>query len=247
MIASFTQTYGNERDLGHRDKLYEAYGRDSRLIEFKNMLDVNIHSFHDCEIGVINKYKSLNRVEKSIYLEHQDISYGGTIKELLRQLKILGVTHLFFSQDDTFSMDNESIDFMELLDYVKSFKENFMLSLAYDKEFINSPEMPYEKHESFTVHFSNTKDFGRAERFPMDDSPYIATMDIVRRIYGDYYMSDQRPIWNIEETLAQFCGSYRIPRFILDNPLFKNYNIIGRNTGQKNEEMLELFRKGILR
>jgi len=245
MIASFTQTYGNERNLGHRDMLYEGYSRDSRLIEFKNMLDVNIHSFHDCDQSVIDRYKSLNKVEKSMYLEHSDISYGETIKELLRQLEILGVTHLFFSQDDTFSADNEEINFVELFDYIKGFKENFMLNFSYTLEYLNYLDIPCEDHESFGVYHTNTKDFARADRFAMDDQPYIATMDIVRRIYGDYYLNDQRIIWRLEENLAEYCASYSIPRFILDKPIFKNYNIVGRNVSNRKKETKMLFQKKI--
>lgn len=247
MIASFTQTYGNERDLHYRDVLYEGYAKDSRMIEFKNMMDVNFHSFHNCDQRLINKYKSLNKVKKTIYLEHGEITYGDTIRELLRQLDILGVTHLFFTQDDSFSGPDRTIDLSELLEYVKGFDKNFMMNLAVDLEYLNHIKLPTIKHKTFTVHHSNTKDFARACKFAMDDSPYIATMDIVHRIYGEYYLSDKRTIWRIEENMADHCASFAIPRYILDKITFKNYNIIGFNLAGKKPDMVDLLERGILK
>jgi hypothetical protein len=226
--------------------LYEGYSRDSRLIEFKNMLDVNIHSFHDCDRSVIDNYKSLNKVEKSVYLEHNNVSYSQTIRTLLEELEALGVTHLFFSQDDTFSVENDKIDFVELLDYATGFNENFMLNLWYELEFLNYLDLPCEDHKSFGVYHTNTKDFARADKFAMDDAPYIATMDIVRRVYGDYYLNDHRTIWRVEEHLAEYCASFSIPRFILDKTVFRNYNIIGRNITKGRGGIAELFRRKIL-
>jgi len=246
MIASFVQTYGNERIEGERSHLYRAQANDKRMIEFKNMMDVNIFSFHDNHRSEIEQYRSLNRVDRSIYLEHYDVTYTDTIREMLRQLEILGVTHLFWTQDDSFSAENENLDFQELLDYVKSFKENFMINLAVDPEYLNHLQLPSDKLNTFTAYHSNTRDFSRAGKFAMDDSPYIATMDIVKKIYGDYYLDDQRTIWRVEENMAEHCASWKIPRFIPDKELFRNYNIIGRNLSEQKKQVRKLIDKGIL-
>jgi hypothetical protein len=246
MIASFTQTYGNEREPGQRDMLYGAQAKDERMIEFKNMLDVNFFSFHDNHRSEIDHYKYLNKVEKSVYLEHYDVTYTDTIRELLRQLEILGVTHLFWTQDDSFSAENEDLDLNELLDYVKGFKENFMINLAVDPEYLHHLQLPSDQLKTFTAYHSNTRDFSRAGKFAMDDSPYIATMDIVELIYGEYYLEDQRTIWRVEENMAEHCASWKIPRFIPDRELFRNYNIIGRTVSEEKKEARKLIEKGIL-
>jgi hypothetical protein len=247
MIASFVQTYGNEREVGHRSLLYGGQARDQRMIEFKNMLDVNIFSFHDNHKSEIEDYKSLNKVKKAVYLEHYDVTYTDTIRELLRQLEILGVTHLFWTQDDSFSAENEDLDLGELLDYVKGFKENFMINLAVDPEYLNHLQLPSDQLKTFTAYHSNTRDFSRAGKFAMDDSPYIATMDVVELIYGEYYLEDQRTIWRVEESMAEHCASWKIPRFIPDRELFRNYNIIGHNLSQEKKEARRLIEKGILK
>lgn len=246
MIASFVQTYGNEREPGQRSMLYRAQARDKRMIEFKNMLDVNLFSFHDNHQSEIDEYRSLNTVKRAMYLEHYDVTYTDTIREMLRQLEELGVTHLFWTQDDSFSAENEDLDLQELLDYVKGFKENFMINVAVGPEYLNHLQLPTDKLKTFTTHHSNTKDFSRAGIFAMDDSPYIATMDVVKRIYGDYYLNDQRTIWRVEENMAEHCASWKIPRFIPDRELFRNYNILGRNLSQEKKEARRLIDKGIL-
>jgi hypothetical protein len=246
MIASFVQTYGNERQVGERTFLHEAQANDKRMIEFKNMMDVNFFSFHDNHRSEIDNYKILNKVENSVYLEHEDVCYTDTIRVMLDELEARGVTHLFWTQDDSFSAENEHLDLQELLDYAMSFKENFMIHLAVGPEHLNHLQLPTDKLKTFTAHHSNTKDFARSGKFAMDDSPYIATMDIVRRIYSDYYLNDQRTIWRVEESMAEHCASWKIPRFIPDRELFKNYNIVGRNLANDKRESRKLIQKGIL-
>ena len=246
MIASFVQTYGNEREPGHRDLLYEAQSRDQRMIDFKNLCDVNFFSFHDNHQSEIDYYKTLNKVKKAVYLEHYDVVYTDTIREMLRQLEILGVTHLFWTQDDSFSAENHDLDLKELLDYAKGFKENFMINLAVDPTYLNHLQLPTDELKTFTAYHSNTRDFARSGKFAMDDSPYIATMDVVKRIYGDYYLNDQRTIWRVEESMAEHCASWKIPRFIPDKELFRNYNFLGYNLSQEKKEIQKLIQKGIL-
>lgn len=245
-IASFRQTYGNEREPGERNRLHEGYSRDKRLIEFENMLDLNIHSFHDNHRSEIDNYKVLNKVKNSIYLEHNDVTYTDTIRVMLDTLEAHGITHLFWTQDDSFSAENEDLDFVELLDYIGGFEKNFMINLAVDPEYLNHLQLPTDELGTLTIHKSNTRDFSRAGKFAMDDSPYIATMDVVKRIYGDYYLNDQRTIWRVEENMAEHCASWKIPRFIPDREIFRNYNILGRNLSQEKKEAKKLIQKGIL-
>lgn len=47
-LISFTQTYGN------RPILIDIYSRDERLIEFKNLFDINIYSFHNVNTKIQN-------------------------------------------------------------------------------------------------------------------------------------------------------------------------------------------------
>jgi len=188
MLVSFTQTYGTGRD-----ELIDIHFRDKRLIEFKNHFDKNIYSFHNCEQSTIDKFKELNKdiIKNVIILEFNDKTYTETVRKFINYIKELKCTHLFFSQDDTFSaMDNKDVDWVELIEYVKEYEKDFMISLYHKTEILNIDE-PYEYKKSFNILKSTTEDFYDSNRTPwcMDDSPYICTIDMIDELYDDKYLS----------------------------------------------------------
>ena len=128
MLISFTQTYGD-----NRKHLLDIYSRDEKLIEFKNLFDVNIYSFNNCSGDTITYFNSINKVKNTKILLVNG-SYTQSIRQLINYLDELKCTHLFFSQDDTFSYDNDNINFKELVDYVKGFDNNFMYNLYYNSD-----------------------------------------------------------------------------------------------------------------
>ena len=59
-------------------------------------------------------------------------------KKILDILKQKGCTHFFFSQDDTFSAhENQDVCWSELLEYVKRYEKDFMLSLYHKKDILD--------------------------------------------------------------------------------------------------------------
>ena len=239
MLVSFTQTYGNERL-----KLYEIYSRDKKLIELKNLCDINIHSFHNCSNGVIEYYKRINKVKNSEYLIFNNIPYSETISKLKEKLKELKCTHLFFTQDDTFSVDNDFLDPIELVEYIKSFSSNFMLSLAYTADMIDGRLKPREEKNTFNIFHLNTHHFRSQTWAGMDDSPYICTADILDIIYDNIYIK-KGDVWKCEYYLKEKFSRVIIPRFTTEKTLFKAYNIMGRTLGKKEQDIKNLKEKGL--
>lgn len=242
MIVSFTQTYGNNRRL-----LYVAYSRDKRMIEFKNHFDLNLHSFHNCAKETIDFYKKVNSVPNSEYLIFNGISYPQTIKYLKDKLKEIGATHLFFSQDDTFSDHNEHLDFKELIDTVKQFQKKFLLSLNYFRFIVKPESHIFLSRKTFNIYKITTYDYVKNHMWGMDDSPYICSTDLLDTIYDDNYLKFKN-IWDAEFYLRDKFAKNIISRFLIaeEFPLFKNYNIIGKNVGGKEKELNLLKEKGIL-
>jgi hypothetical protein len=241
MIVSFAQTYGDGRS-----KLYEIYSRDQRLIEFKNLLDLNLYSFHNCSPDAIKYFFKMNKVEKSEYLRFGDVTYPSIIGLLKKKLKELGCTHFFFSQDDTFSWDNENIDFIELLEYVKGFKEKFMLSLSYTNKDIKFSEDPKDVGKSFNVYHSNSFDFLKSQNWSMDDTPFICTMDILEEVYDEIYVNSFEKIWECEPYLASKYARNFLPRYVLGTGIFSNYNIIGPTNKNRELFLEKLKQKNLL-
>jgi len=241
MLISFTQTYGNDRS-----KLHEIYSRDKRLIQFKNMFDINIHSFHNCNKETIDNYKNLNKVKNSIYLEFNNIPYSQTIKHLKYFLKEKGCTYFFFSQDDTFSDENSYIDWVELLDYVKEHNKNFMLDLHHVTDMLDIRIKLNEIKNTFNVYHLTSLDFHEKIQFAMDDSPYICSIDMLDVIYDDKYVQ-QGSVWNSERYLFEKFKTVKINRYLLSDlkKTFKNYNIFGRTTHHRDFWIKQLKQKGL--
>ena len=239
MLASFTQTYGDDRL-----KLHEIYSRDKRLIEFKNHFDLNIHSFHNCNLRTIENYKKLNKVKNSEYLIFNDVPYSFTIKALKIKLKNIGCTHFFFTQDDTFSADNDDINWDELIEYVNVSKGNFMLNLYYNIDHINFSLKPNVIKNSFNVYNLTTADFARETWAGMDDQAYICTLDLLPIIYDSLY-EKKEDVWNCEMYLKEKFSKSVIPRLVTDKTIFKNYNILGRTVHKRLENIRDLYRKNL--
>jgi len=241
MLVSFTQTYGNDRG-----KLHEIYSRDKRLIEFKNLFDINIHSFHNCNRETIDNYKNLNKVKNSIYLEFNDITYGETIQQLKQKLKELNCTHFMFIQDDQFSgADYYQVDWVELIEYVKEQTNDFLLSLFYYPEMVGNQKEPDIKKETFSVYYSDSICFYNSHIMSMDDTSYICTMDLVDIIYDDVYCKEFNDIWNCEFYLAKKFSKIKLTRNYTNKQLIKTYNIIGKSLDHKDNYIYLLKKKKI--
>lgn len=244
MLVSFTQTYGTGRD-----ELIDIHFRDKKLIELKNHFDKNIYSFHNCEQSTIDKFQELNKdiINNVIILRFDDDTYPKTVRKFVQYIKDLGCTHFFFSQDDTFSKEeNEDVDWNELLDYVKRYDKDFMLSL-YNSETILDIDEPKDELKTFNVLKSTTLDFYNSDKTPwsMDDTPYMCTVDMLDEIYDEKYF-EFKDIWDAELYLMDKYDKKRINRFVTNKSMFRNYNIFGISTGMEVIFRKILKRNGLL-
>lgn len=257
MIVSFTQTYGNDRK-----QLLDIYAKDEKLIEFKNLFDLNIYSFHNVNDETINYFKQINKVKNTKELIFYNIPYTDTIKFLKSFIIDKNCTHFFFSQDDTFSFNNQNVDFKELINYVKEFKSNFLLCLAKkgNNEFSKMLNKNIIKKDTFYIYEYTSLDFLKIEKslnkdesegptsndwWPFDDTPFICTYDLLDTIYDDKFFSQNR-VWEAEFYLRTKFTYKSIPRFTTDQAIFKNYNIIGRTLSKKEDNILQLKQKNLI-
>jgi len=235
MIVSFTQTYGN------RQILLDIYVKDKRLIEFKNLFDLNIYSFHNCNPSLIEKFKQTNKVKNTKILIYNGIHYGESIRQTKTYLKSIGCTHFFFSQDDSFSADNNDTNFNELISTISSFNNNFMLSL-YHKALTGNIIVD---NETFKIYENTTLSDNISRSYALDDTPYICTVDILDLMYDEKYLNIKN-IWDAELYIGKKFKTIKLNRFVTNKRLFKNYNIIGRTIKYKHRELTELKIKGFI-
>lgn len=234
MVVSFTQTYGN-----NRTGLLDIASRDNKLTELKNLCDVNIFSFHNCDYKIIQHFKKNNKVENIHILKYDSISYAQTIKEIKTYLKKLGCTHFLFLQDDVFSADNNKLNVNELINYTKEHKDNFMLNIKYNHDNVDYLMKPDDIKDTFKVFHTKTDKLKNELWSPLDDTPYICTVDMVDEIYDEKYLT-LPDVWVCEIYLKNKYSKKVIDRFITDKTLFKSYNIFGKTIGKKNILLQEL-------
>lgn len=238
MLVSFTQTYSN------RPELIDVYFKDKRMMEFKSKFDLNIYAFHNCPDSVIEKFKKLNTIENTKILIYNKISYTETVRQTLEYLNSINCDHLYFAQDDTFSFDNDVVDFDELLKYVTSNKESFMLNL-HDYYRGEHDEKQIIKFDSFNVYPSNTVDHGHFFFWALDDATYIASMDVVNEIYDNFYFT-LKDIWTAEMYLRDKYTVKKLNRYVTDKMLFQNYNILGKTIYSKKKYIAQLKDKNFM-
>jgi hypothetical protein len=241
MTVSFTQTYGGEGRL----ELLKIYFLDRKMHEFKNKFDLNIYSFHNCPESTIRIFKKYNTVKNTEIRILNDMTYTETIQDLKNYLKKIGAKLFFFSQDDTFSANNDYINFEELYDYVKDRDKNFMLNLCKNPDEIDYTLTPDEILETFKVYHIDTKRHGDSTGWPMSDEPYLCSTDLLDVIYDPLYLK-QKDIWSAEWYLQRKFGKAIIPRWITDNTLFRNYNLYGYNIDKKDFDREELKKKKLI-
>lgn len=237
MKISFNQTYGN-----NRDELLHYKFRDKKMAEFLSHFDMNIFSFHNCSDETANwfieKQKESNFFKNVRILRFNSITYPQCISEMLKFVREHNISYFFFYQDDTFSNDNEDINFEELIEYTTN-KKDIMLNLFYDMSYIN--KSPSYIGKTFSVADSTSFDFASC-MWAFDDSAFICSENYLDEIYDDIY-KNKPDIWNAEHHLNYKFSKTEIMRKTLDKPLFKNYNIIGPNSWNMEEDKEKLVSK----
>jgi hypothetical protein len=91
MIASFTQTYSNNRNI-----LYHYHNKDNTDIYFRNKLDKNYYVFHNSSKNYqdcICQGNYLSNINNLSIISYNDISYTQTIFKTLQKCKEDGVKY----------------------------------------------------------------------------------------------------------------------------------------------------------
>lgn len=237
MKVSFCQTYGNDRK-----ELLEIKFRDKQLLNFLSFFDVNIFSFHNCSNELINWFKAKNNIPNLKLFINNNITYTECIKRLLITLKELNAKYLFFNQDDTFSFENDTVDLSKLLTFVFN-EPDIVLNLYADTKLLAEKKL-YKDLETIEIHYCDTFTFAK-KTWSFDDSPYICTTNYLPIIYDENYLSKD-DIWTAEHYLNFKFQTYNLKRYITNYSLFKNYNFLGPNNWNHDNEIVTLKNKKLL-
>jgi hypothetical protein len=212
MNVSFTQTYGNER----KHLLYYQMN-DDKIVKFKNMFDLNIFSFHNCDNSVIDYFWSINKIKNVKVLRFNDIEYTHCIFELFKILESINTNLFFFIQDDALSFNE--INYEELL---RTYKNDMFISFDIG---LKHMLVEYRKKDGMFYEFWS-EDFLNSDLWTYNDSPYLTTFKRIKEIYDRKFFL-MNNVWQAEKYLHLKYSEINLIRYILQDDSFKNVNTLG--------------------
>jgi hypothetical protein len=234
MKISFNQTYGDARK-----QLFDIRFKDRKFIELLSFFDINIFSFHNCHRDIVEYFKANCNIPNSKIFINNGISYTDCIRRMRDTIKYLNTKYFLFYQDDTFSFDNDGADLNSLLSFVFK-QEDVMLNLYEKRETLG--DLPLIQDNIFQC---DTFTFARHNKWAFDDSPYICSANYIPLIYDDTYLK-YGDVWSAEHYLNAKFKQVNMKRLVTGRSLFKNYNFIGRNIQNKENEFKVLTQKGLM-
>ena len=227
MLATFTQTYGDNRNI-----IYSGKNLDIGDIFIRKNIPINFYSFHNTQNkGSILSNNYFKEINFNI-IEYNNINFPETLKQTLHYLKKQNIKKVLLLQDDVFCSIQDISLLKDFLDVLNTDYECLNLELSFD--FINSKQNLIRNinkiNNTFTVHEVYTHDYKPTGFFPFDDGPCLASVDfLLNEVYDDDYFAHDN-IWDAENYLnRKFCKREKILRPVLNIPVYRRYNIVGKN------------------
>jgi len=143
-----------------------------------------------------------------------------------------------------FSITESEDLIFDLIDYIKSTKDDYLNLEFFDKSY----NKIIEKRKTFDILETDIKYFLDRGHWSFDDSPYYATLDYaLNKIYDERYFS-YPDIWSAEWYLKSKFDALdsRILRPITNKQIFRRINFIGKNDWNKESEIDFLNKKFII-
>ena len=243
-VASFTQTYGNQRILELLLLKYDKIGNT-----FRNKCDKIIFSFHNCPIEFIVKGKAILEniysSDKLIILEYNSISYLETIKKTLENIKNMNIDYILQIQDDQHGINSsKNIEQLHNINLVFNFlnnkKPNFLHIFGNegDPTFNNMKPLEIYKNDEVNDDINNiefynynSKDFINHNIYSWNDGTYFANIDFLINIFNIKGLPEN--VWDLEHALKYIFDNNSINRWGTNKLFFKASNLHGRNINNK--------------
>jgi hypothetical protein len=242
-VASFTQTYGEQRILELLLLKYDTIGNT-----FRNKCDKIIFSFHNCSNEFILKGKTilenLYSSDKLIIVEYNNISYLETIHKTLENIKNMNIDYILQIQDDQHGINSnknrEDINNIDIVfNFLKTKKPYFLhiFSNEGDPKFNSMKPLEIIKNEvndsvnNVEFYNYNSKDFKNHNIYSWNDGTYFANIDFLINIFKIKGLPEN--VWDLEHALKYIFDNNNINRWGTNKLFFKASNIHGRNINKK--------------
>lgn len=251
-IANFSQTYqvnslfSSGSDGRDREFLIDFLLKDDNQLHLRSLLDLHTFTFHNYDeqkARSISK-KIKNKLPNTRCNLYNNMTLGTAILSHLQFLLSNKITDVLWIQDDEFSVESSQA----LLDFYNFYKNNEYVknvSLCYKYSDLNSPEVESLKiSDELTIYKTCSTDFADSKKYAMDFSAFICDIQILYNAFTEIDISTL-DAYKLEGDFTGFIQNNNTPRFVLNKPLFKTYNVVGmvHSLGQADTNFKELQNK----
>jgi len=231
-IASFTQTYGEERILELRLLKYDRIGN-----YFRNKCDFIIFSFHNCSDDFIKKgvaiLGSIYQQNKLLILKCNYIDYVDCIRKMLENVKSKNVKYVLQIQDDQFGINNKKVydnlhEIDDIFTFLSTYKPDFLhLYTAEGDKDKNGVTPLSEKTIGNTVFYEyDSRDFKDKNIWGWNDGTYFGEVNFLIELFRN---TEYKDVWWVEWGIKELFHSKKYIRWGTNKLYFSSSNIHGRN------------------
>ena len=230
-IASFTQTYGNER---WTEILLQKYDKMGQYL--RNQCDIIVFSFHNCPQEFIDKsteyISSIYNKNKLKFLKYNNMEYLYSIRNTLDYFKNEGITDILFMNDDEFMLNNiDNINNIKNIDQIFTFYINNDIKWFNFYGLENIPQNKKEKksikvNDSLTIYCFSTIDYKKDNLYAWSQTTSLYNIDFCLDLYNNKLPENS---WNIEETFSYYFHNNDCDRWGCDMELIRAINLHGKN------------------
>jgi hypothetical protein len=253
-IGNFTQTYqanymfSSGVDGKDREFLIDYMLKDKCQVELRSFLDIHTYTFHNYDEAkaknIAHKIKAV--IPSTRCILYNNMTLGQSILSHLQFLKSQSITDVLWIQDDEYFVGECRKDLLDFFAFYKIEKNIKNVSLCYKKDDLTKSSITdyITVNKNLNLFKTSVIDFIDSGKYAMDFSAFICDIDILLNIFEEIDLSSL-DAYKLEGDFSGKAQSNNVPRYVLNKPLFKTYNVVGMppSLGQADQNLLELKKK----
>lgn len=237
-IASWTQTYGNNRFLNMQLLQYDKIGSHIRC-----SCDYIIFSFHNCSSDMFEKSKEiLEKIfpkDKLIIMTFNDCSYLDCYRNIVKKTNDLGCTDILQIQDDQHGINSKfNIENLKNIDDIVTIyrnNENIHFFHIFGDEGLPKPWLvTHEKlnYNEIEVYKFDSRDYKKGDKsiYSWNDGTYFINLNLINQLL--HLPNIPSDVWHMELFLKYVLDNSLIYRWGTNQVIFKASNLFGRNVNR---------------
>ena len=245
MIASYTQTYGEDRILELMLLKYDKIGN-----YFRSKCDKIIFCFHNCSDIIIEEGKKLliglYPKDKLIIMKQKDVSYKKSVINVMNFLKERSIEQVLMIQDDQYCVNGEKFEVVkrkltyidEIFDFIDREKPKHLKVFRNESDPKVNGLMPVSTVKfmsGMNIYQYMTSDFKRTDIWSWNDGTYFSNVEYLHKLLSNVSIGED--VWRVEWELKKLWdNSLETTRWGVDVIFFSALNMHGRSVSRSSVE-----------